>query len=376
MNILFVFGTRPEAIKLAPLIFEFGKAGSQHRIEICSTGQHREMLDDVLNFFGISPNYDLNLMKPNQSLHELTSGLLEGIRRVVDKVSPDMVFVQGDTTTAFCAALSAFYEKIPVAHVEAGLRSFDKYSPFPEEMNRLLLSRLATYHFAPTERALENLERERIVSNVYLTGNTVVDALYRGLEIIDSNRRLKEEIEDYFGSVLNDTDSRVILVTAHRRESFGKPFESICRALKKIALEFEGVEVVYPVHLNPNVRGPVFEILGGIRNIHLIEPLSYPYLIWLMRRSYLILTDSGGIQEEAPSLGKPVLVMRNVTERTEGIEAGVSVLVGTDEERIFNETARLLEDKTTYDSMRRAADLYGDGKASERIREIVEKSRK
>jgi len=354
-KILFIFGTRPEAIKMAPVIKEFKKEKSID-VKVCITAQHREMLDQVLNFFGIKPDYDLNLMKPNQSLFDITANSLKSLEKVLDKEKPDLIFVQGDTTTAFVGALAGFYKKMKVAHIEAGLRSHNKYSPFPEEINRVLVGHVADYHFAPTERAKENLYRENIKKNVYVVGNTVIDALFLGLNII--KKEGEEKFYKYFDFI--DFSKKIILVTGHRRENFGKPFENICYALKEIAKR-EDVEIVYPVHLNPNVKKPVNEILNGVRNIHLIEPLEYPYLIWLMSKSYLVLTDSGGIQEEAPSLGKPVLVMRDVTERTEGIEAGTAKLVGTSKETVINEISILLDNKKYYDKMAKAINPYGKG---------------
>jgi UDP-N-acetylglucosamine 2-epimerase (non-hydrolysing) len=367
---LFVFGTRPEAIKLAPLIFQFSKVNGVD-MKVCITAQHRHMLDQVLDFFGIVPDFDLNIMKENQTLFDLTSDGLKGMETVLNFYIPDVIFVQGDTTTAFVGALSGFYKKVKVAHVEAGLRSFDKYSPFPEEMNRVIISRLSDFHFAPTEKARENLVNEGIRDNVYVVGNTVIDALFLGISIIERNSDLKSEIESYFSRILKGKESKVILITGHRRESFGKPFEDICLAIREIASKFKDVELIYPVHLNPNVREPVNRILGNVENVHLIDPVPYPYMIWLMKRSYLVLTDSGGIQEEAPSLGKPVLVMRNVTERTEGLEAGTSKLVGTSKERIVHEVEKLLMDEGEYQKMARAVNPYGDGRSSERIVDIM-----
>ncbi len=366
MRALFIFGTRPEAIKMAPLIKEFQKEDS-FDVKVCVTAQHREMLDQVLDFFDVSPDYDLNIMKPNQSLFDITANTLKGLESVLDEFKPDLIFVQGDTTTAFVGALAGFYKKTKIAHIEAGLRSHNKYSPFPEEMNRVLAGHLADYHFAPTERAKENLFNENIKENVYVVGNTVIDALFLGLEIIKEQG--EEQYYKHFDFI--DFSKRIILVTGHRRESFGEPFENICYALKEIADNYKDVEIVYPVHLNPNVREPVNRILRGMKNIHLIEPLSYPYLIWLMSQSYLVLTDSGGIQEEAPSLGKPVLVMREVTERVEGIEAGTAKLVGTDKENIIKEVSTLLEYKNEYNKMSIATNPYGDGKASVRIKDII-----
>lgn len=359
---LIVFGTRPEAIKLAPVIYELRKIGD---VSVCVTGQHREMLDQVLQFFSIVPDYDLDVMKQDQSLFNVTTDSLRLLEGVIEKSRPDMIIVQGDTTTAFVSALAGFYKKIKVTHVEAGLRSFNKYSPFPEEVNRVLVGHIADYHFAPTEKARANLLKEGIEGkNIFVVGNTVVDALFRGLDIVKKDGK---KFNDYFGFV--DFSKKVILVTGHRRESFGKPFEHICHALKEIAQE--DVEIVYPVHLNPNVRGQVYPILGGVKNIHLIEPLEYPYLIWLMAKSYIVLTDSGGIQEEAPSLGKPVLVMRDVTERTEGIEAGTARLVGTDRKKIVESMQALLNNKDEYERMAKSSNPYGDGKTSIRIKDII-----
>lgn len=361
---LFIFGTRPEAIKLAPLIAGLRKIGE---VRVCVTGQHREMLDQVLRFFSIVPDHDLNIMEENQNLFTVTAKSLRLLEKAIDESLPDLIIVQGDTTTAFAGALAGFYKKIKVAHVEAGLRSFDRFSPFPEEMNRIMIGHIADYHFAPTKKAGQNLVREGIPQrSIHVVGNTVIDALFMGLAIVKKNEK---RFYDHFRFL--DFSKRILLVTGHRRESFGKPFGNICRALKEIARN--DVEIVYPVHLNPNVRGHVYPILRGIRNIHLIEPLAYPHLIWLMSKSYLVLTDSGGIQEEAPSLGKPVLVMRDVTERTEGIEAGTAVLVGTNRKRIVESALTLLSDKGEYGKMAKRRNPYGDGKASERIRGIIKR---
>ena len=367
-KILFIFGTRPETVKLAPLIKEFQKYKQRFEVKVCVTAQHREMLDQVLKFFKLIPDFDLNLMKPNQSLFELTANLIKGVESILEDFEPDLIFVQGDTTTAFVGALAGFYKKVKIAHIEAGLRSHNKYSPFPEEINRVLVGRLADYHFVPTERARQNLFNEGINKNIWVVGNTVIDALFLGLRIIKEHG--EEEYYQYFDFV--DFSRKIILVTGHRRESFGEPFKNICFALREIADSFENVEIVYPVHLNPNVRKPVNEILKSHSRIHLIEPLKYPYLIWLMSKSYLVLTDSGGIQEEAPSFGKPVLVMRDVTERTEGIEAGTAKLVGTNREKIISQTAKLLENSDEYDKMAKAVNPYGDGNTSKRIANIVE----
>ncbi len=360
-RLLFIFGTRPEAIKLAPVIVNLGDIGN---VRVCVTGQHRDMLDQVLEFFSIVPDYDLNVMAENQSLFRVTTKSLRLLEKVIDESKPDLIIVQGDTTTAFAGALTGFYKRIRVAHVEAGLRSFNKFSPFPEEINRILVGHIADYHFAPTKKAKDNLIKENIpAKNIFVVGNTVIDALLMGMDIIKRDDRT---FYDYFKFI--DYSKKILLVTGHRRESFGKPFENICSALKEIAKE--PVEIVYPVHLNPNVRKHVYPLLSGIKNIHLIDPLEYPYLIWLMNQSYLILTDSGGIQEEAPSLGKPVLVMRDVTERTEGIEAGTAILVGTDRKKIISSTRMLLSHKGTYRKMAQRRNPYGDGKASARIRDI------
>jgi UDP-N-acetylglucosamine 2-epimerase (non-hydrolysing) len=367
LKILFVFGTRPEAIKMAPLIKEFEAYRESFQTGVCVTAQHREMLDQVLGFFDISPDYDLDLMRPDQSLFDVTADGLKGLERVFGEYGPDLVFVQGDTTTAFVGALAGYYNKIKVAHLEAGLRSGDRYSPFPEEMNRVMAGHLSDYHFAPTERAARNLAGEGITENVWVVGNSVIDALFLGLQIVRDHE--DGDFYEFFRHV--DFSRRIILVTGHRRESFGEPFKDICNALGNITDAFADVEVVYPVHLNPNVRRPVNEILNDRKRVHLIEPLDYPRLIWLMEKSYIVLTDSGGIQEEAPSLGKPVLVMREVTERMEGIEAGTAKLVGTSREKILHETEGLLTDGKLYDKMSSAANPYGDGRTSKRIIEIL-----
>ena len=365
-KLLFIFGTRPEAIKMAPLIYEFRRR-SGFDVTVCVTGQHRQLLDQVMVFFEIEPDSDLKLMRDNQSLFDLTAGVLTGLAGVLKKTRPDLIFVQGDTTTAFVGALAGFYARLPVAHVEAGLRSGDKLSPYPEEINRILTGHIADYHFAPTERARGNLEGEGVTRNVWVVGNTVIDALLWGRDIVAG--RSGDGFARQFAYL--DAGKRTILVTGHRRESFGKPFENICQAVKTVAQRYSDVQIVYPVHLNPNVREPVHRILNGTGNVHLVEPLDYPHLIWLMDRSYLVLTDSGGIQEEAPALGKPVLVMRDVTERKEGIEAGTARLVGTETEAIVAETARLLEEEKTYTKMAQAVNPYGDGTASRSIADIV-----
>ena len=362
MKILFIFGTRPEAIKMAPLIKTFQK--SECDVKVCVTAQHREMLDQVLNFFNIKADYDLNLMKPNQTLFDITTAALKGLKIVLDDCEPDLVFVQGDTTTAFIGALASFYNKVKVVHIEAGLRSFNKYSPFPEEINRSLVARLADYHFAPTEKAKNNLLKEGVKDNVHVVGNTVIDALFMGLDIIKSRN---DEYENLLIEKGVDFSKRIVLVTGHRRESFGEPFEDICLALKEISRIFDDVQILYPVHLNPNVKECVYRILGDNKRVCLIEPVDYPTIIFLMSKCYLILTDSGGIQEEAPALGKPVLVMRDVTERVDGNEAGTAKLVGTNKEVIVNEAKELLVDSDVYGDMARASNPYGDGKTCERI---------
>jgi UDP-N-acetylglucosamine 2-epimerase (non-hydrolysing) len=368
-KLFFIFGTRPEAIKLAPLI-HLTRQDLNFETIVCTTGQHRQMLDQVLNFFKITPDYDLSLMKPNQDLFSITSDGLEKLKPIIQDVKPDYVLVQGDTATAFIGALAGFYNKTKIAHIEAGLRSGDKYSPYPEEVYRKLVGNIADFHFAPTLKAAENLNKENIAENVYVTGNTVIDALLLGLEIIKSSN--EQEYYKYFDFL--DFNKKIILITCHRRESFGKPLEEICKSLKKIAAKYPDVQLVYPVHLNPNVKQTVEKYLSKIDNIFLIEPLDYRLIIWLMEKSYMIITDSGGIQEEAPSLGKPVLVTRDVTERTEGIEAGGAVLVGTKEANIVRDVESLLTDKKRYESMSTAQNPYGDGKASRYIMDILKKN--
>jgi len=377
-KIMLIFGTRPEAIKLAPIIQRLKAEGSKFKPIVCVTAQHREMLDQVLNLFEIEPDYDLNIMIDNQDLFDVTVKALNGLKEILKKEKPDIALVQGDTTTSFVASLAAFYLKIPVGHVEAGLRTYNKYSPFPEEKNRHLTGVLADYHFAPTEWAKNNLLKENAPEDrIWVTGNTVIDALLWVVSRQKSaggeqywNRYFKER----WGLTLttNTNTCKLILVTGHRRESFGESFRNICLALKEIAKDRHDIKIVYPVHLNPNVQKPVRDILSDIPNIYLIGPLDYEPFVYLMEKACLILTDSGGIQEEAPSLGKPVLVMRNVTERPEGIEAGVVKLVGTDKERIVAETEILLDDKKAYEEMARASNPYGDGKAAERIVDILE----
>jgi len=389
LKVLTIFGTRPEAIKLAPVIRELRRESAQSGVRplVCVTAQHRQMLDQVLRLFQIEPDYDLNIMQDDQSLSYVTARALTEVERVIQKERPDWVLVQGDTTTTMAASLAAYYQRVKVAHVEAGLRTGDKHRPYPEEMNRVIADHLADLHFAPTERARQNLLREGIPEErILVTGNTVIDALYwvtemsPDAETVELLRRLglPEEMtadsrrptagSGWDGGRRSAVGGRVILVTAYRRENFGAPLENICLALRDIAARYDGrVHIVYPVHLNPNVWEPVHRLLGDMPNITLTPPLDYLPLVHLMKRSYLVLTDSGGIQEEAPSLGVPVLVLREVTERPEAVEAGTVRVVGTDRERIVAETARLLEDAEEYDRMRQVVNPYGDGRAAERI---------
>ena len=371
-RLLLIMGTRPEGIKLAPLYWELKNYPKEFETKICITAQHRKMIDQVLKFFNINPDYDLNLMKKNQSLFDITSKGLLKLEKVLEDFKPDAVIVQGDTTTAFVGALSAFYKKIKIIHVEAGLRSGNKYSPYPEEINRILIGHIADYHFVPTEKAKINLYNEGIKENVWVVGNTVIDALFLGLRIIEENLELKKKIE-YFFSPIFKYNKKIILVTAHRRESFGEELENICNAIKELSNIRSDIIIVYPVHFNPKVRETVNRILGNLKNVFLIEPLDYPYFIYLMSKCYLILTDSGGVQEEGPSLGKPVLVMREVTERTEGIHNGIARLIGTKKENIVKEVVHLLENQNEYEKLSKQKNLYGDGKASKKIVEIIQK---
>ena len=369
MNVLLIFGTRPEAIKLAPVIQEL-RTHAGIKPVVCVTGQHREMLDQVLSLFKIQPDYDLNIMQANQSLFDITGQALSKIEMVLKDERPDLVLVQGDTTTAFVGALASFYQKIPVGHVEAGLRTYNKYSPFPEEMDRVLIDHLADLCFVPTKRAQQNLLREGVAKEgIFVTGNTVIDALLWVMQRLPSS--IPQELEPLLGSGSQLSRRRLILVTGHRRENFRQGLENICRALCEIVKRNNDVEMVYSVHLNPNVREPVFRILRNVPRIHLIEPLGYLPFVQLMRLAYLVLTDSGGIQEEAPTLGKPVLVMRNVTERPEGIEAGAARLVGTNVAAIAGATQQLLDDEREYEQMAKAVNPYGDGKAAKRIVDIL-----
>ena len=373
-KVLLVFGTRPEAIKMAPLVLAFQKQSSEIEVKVCVTAQHREMLDQVLDIFDIVPDYDLNIMKPGQDLYDVTSNILLGMKEVLTEYKPDVVFVHGDTTTTIATAMSAFYQKIPVAHVEAGLRTGDIYSPWPEEANRKLTSQITKYHFTPTQTSKENLLKENVPEDdIYVTGNTVIDALFWVLEKINKTESLKlllsNTISKEFPAFGND--QRIVLITGHRRENFGQGFLDMCSAIKTLAEAHPNVNFVYPVHLNPNVQKPVSELLSGIENIYLISPLEYESFVYLMSKTYLILTDSGGIQEEAPSLGKPVLVMRDTTERPEALEAGTVNLVGTNPDIIVNEVTKLLVDTVRYDEMSQAHNPYGDGKACRKIVNII-----
>jgi UDP-N-acetylglucosamine 2-epimerase (non-hydrolysing) len=363
-KILFILGTRPEAIKLAPLILQLQKE-KEFQISICNTGQHLDMLNQVLTFFNIVPEYNLALMQPGQTLFDISSKGLTKLQNTLDDFQPDLTIVQGDTTTAFIGALASFYKKIKVAHIEAGLRSGNKWSPYPEEINRKIAGVISDLHFAPTKGAYENLRKENINDNVYITGNTVIDALLLVSEKIKNN----DEAFKQFDFI--DPDKKLLLVTGHRRESFGEPFKNICTALAEIAERRNDIQIVYPVHLNPMVQQPVKKILSGKKNIFIIDPVDYPSMIWLLNKCYLVLTDSGGIQEEAPSLGKPILVLRDVTERQEGIDAGTAMLVGTDKQKIIEQTIDLLDNKQSYHQMAQAKNPYGDGSSSKQIIEIL-----
>jgi len=369
-KVLIVFGTRPEAIKMAPVVLEFAKHKKQFETRICITAQHREMLDQVLNIFGIKPDYDLNIMQAGQDLYDITSRVIIGMRDVLKDFRPDVVLVHGDTTTSTTAALASFYQQIPVGHVEAGLRTGNIFAPWPEEMNRMITRCLTTYQFAPTEWARQNLLKENVKEeNIIVTGNTVIDALHIVVDKLRSDKDLQEKQEKFIASkgYKMQPDKKLLLITGHRRENFGEGFINICNAIKDIAIKYPWLDLLYPVHLNPNVQKPVYEILKGVSNIFLIDPIEYLPFVYLMDKSFIILTDSGGIQEEAPSLGKPVLVMRETTERPEAVEAGTVKLVGTNRQKINDEVSRLMEDEDYYNAMARAHNPYGDGKASERI---------
>lgn len=376
-KVMLVFGTRPEAIKMAPLVKEFQKHPDRFKTIVCVTGQHRQMLDQVLKIFDIKPDYDLNIMKQGQDLYDVTARVLTGMRDVLKEAQPDVVLVHGDTTTSTAAALAAFYQQIPVGHVEAGLRTHNIYSPWPEEMNRQITGRIATYDFAPTPLSRQNLLDEGVSEDIItVTGNTVIDALYWVIDKIKNNATLDNELKSVLASSGYDTDrlsdgKKLMLITGHRRENFGDGFISMCRAIKALTEKYPDVDFVYPMHLNPNVRKPIHEVfgenLGGLGNMFFIEPLEYLSFVYLMEKSTIVLTDSGGIQEEAPGLGKPVLVMRDTTERPEALEAGTVKLVGTDYDMIVNEVSALLDDSTHYEAMSKAINPYGDGKACERI---------
>lgn len=377
-KIMLVFGTRPEAIKMAPLVMEFRKKKDAFQTVVCVTGQHREMLHQVLNIFGIIPDYDLDIMQVEQDLYDITTRVLMGMREVLRKEKPDSVLVHGDTATSTAAALAAFYLQIPVGHVEAGLRTYNIYSPWPEEMNRQLTSRLATYHFAPTLVSKQNLLNEGVKQEqIFVTGNTVIDALYIAVKKIKQNKCLEMELRMTLNKAGYDigrliTGRRLILITGHRRENFGSGFLSICRAIKSLSKKYPNVDFVYPMHLNPNVRQPINQVFGeaNLSNVFFIEPLEYLLFVFLMEQSAIVLTDSGGIQEEAPGLGKPVLVMRDTTERPEAVEAGTVKLVGTKFENIVSEVSLLLDNPDCYAAMSKALNPYGDGQASSKIIQV------
>lgn len=374
LKVLSVFGTRPEAIKMAPLVKVLA-AEQEFDAKVCVTAQHREMLDQVLELFEITPDYDLNLMQAGQDLYDITTNVLLGLRDVLKEFQPDIVLVHGDTATTFAATLAAFYQQIPVGHVEAGLRTGNMYSPWPEEANRVLTGRIAAVHFAPTDRNKKTLLNDHVPEDtITVTGNTVIDALQWVVNKIESSNELKNNIYTTLKQAGLDTaalDNRYVLVTGHRRENFGSGFESICQALQDLATANPITHFIYPVHLNPNVQEPVKRLLGGLNNVHLIKPLGYEPFVYLMQQAYLVLTDSGGVQEEAPGLGKPVLVMRDTTERPEAIEAGTVKLVGTDAELIVSEVQELLDDTQIYQRMSAAHNPYGDGKASKRIVDFI-----
>lgn len=369
-KVLLVFGTRPEAIKMAPLALQLKQNNQSFETKVCVTGQHRQMLDQVLELFNLTPDFDLNLMKPGQTLSDVTSGVLKGLEAVFTEWLPDVVLVHGDTATTFAASLAAYYHKVKIGHVEAGLRTGDIYSPWPEEANRKLTGALANYHFAPTQSSYNNLIKENInPENITITGNTVIDALLKVKEKVETDHKIIADFKAQFSFL--DESKKLILVTGHRRENFGQGFLNICQALANIAQKYSDVQIVYPVHLNPNVQKPVNELLSGISNIHLIAPQDYLPFVYLMNRSYLILTDSGGIQEEAPSLGKPVLVMRDTTERPEAVEAGTVKLVGTDAAVIEKSVTDLLINTELYQQMAEAHNPYGDGTACQQIIEFL-----
>ncbi|MDN5098593.1 UDP-N-acetylglucosamine 2-epimerase (non-hydrolyzing) [Aliarcobacter butzleri] len=375
-KILLVFGTRPEAIKMAPLVKSFEKERTIE-LKVCVTGQHREMLDQVLEIFDIEPDFDLNIMKDGQDLYDITSRVLIGLRDVFCEFKPDIVLVHGDTTTCISASLAAFYGRIKVGHIEAGLRTGDIYSPWPEEANRQITGVLTNYHFAPTSTSKENLLKEnKKLDNIIVTGNTVIDALFLALDKIENNKDLKSKVINSINSQYKlNVNRKIVLVTGHRRENFGNGFINICEALKTIALNNPNIDIVYPVHLNPNVQKPVKDILSNTSNVYLINPLQYEQFIYMMNKSYFIITDSGGVQEEAPSLGKPVLVMRNTTERPEAVKAGTVKLVGTSKENIIKEAQKLLDDKVEYEKMSKAHNPYGDGNACKKIVNFIKEAK-
>ena len=381
---MLVFGTRPEAIKMAPLVKKFQEYPEQFETIVCVTGQHREMLDQVLTIFDIKPDYDLNIMKQGQDLYDVTARVLTGMRDVLKESQPDVVLVHGDTTTSTAAALASFYQQIPVGHVEAGLRTHNIYSPWPEEMNRQITGRIATYHFAPTPLSKQNLLTEAVKeSDISVTGNTVIDALYMVVDKIKNDKALDSELNELLVKAGYDVNrleggKKLVLITGHRRENFGDGFINMCSAIKTLTEKYPEVDFVYPMHLNPNVRKPIHEVFGedlnGLNNMYFIEPLEYLSFVYLMEKSTIVLTDSGGIQEEAPGLGKPVLVMRDTTERPEALEAGTVKLVGTNYDKIVNEVSALLDDETYYNEMSRAVNPYGDGLACERIVNALKKN--
>ncbi len=365
---LIIFGTRPEAIKMAPLVKAFQAEGACFETKVCVTAQHREMLDQVLDFFDITPDFDLDLMKPNQNLYSLTADIITGLKPILEAFKPDFVFVHGDTTTTMASSIAAFYSGAKVCHVEAGLRTYDKWSPFPEEVNRQVTGRIADYHFTPTQKSYDNLVKEGVnTSQILITGNTVIDALLQSSDRVENIHH--KEIEHLKQNL--DLTKDIILVTGHRRENHGTGITNICKALVEIAKEFRHKQIVYPVHLNPNVKGPVYQLLSGIENIHLIDPLSYPAFVWIMKKSKLIITDSGGVQEEAPSLGKPVLVMRETTERPEAVEVGTAILVGTNTSKIVSRTKKILTNDALFKAIKNLDNPYGDGTACKQIVKFI-----
>lgn len=382
IKVMLVFGTRPEAIKMCPLVKEFQKHNDGFETIVCVTGQHREMLDQVLNIFEVKPDYDLNIMKQGQDLYDVTARVLTGMRDVFKECKPDVVLVHGDTTTSTAAALAAFYQQIPVGHVEAGLRTHNIYSPWPEEMNRQITGRIATYNFSPTPLSESNLKEEKAQGNIYVTGNTVIDALHMVVNKLKNDETLAKEQKEILKQAGYDVNrladgKKLVLITGHRRENFGEGFIHMVTAIKDLKNKYPDVDFVYPMHLNPNVRKPIHEVFGedlsNLGNMFFIEPLQYLEFVYLMEKATIVLTDSGGIQEEAPGLGKPVLVMRDTTERPEALASGTVHLVGTDYQKIMDEVSTLLEDEQAYEKMSKAVNPYGDGKACERIVEILKK---